>query len=399
MVTLQKIDEWLKEVEARPESASLIVKFIAERLRELSARNEELLAENILLQSGEQVAEYKQRIEHLEYQLELLKRRYAIGDDALIEMGTLPAWDTSISLLVYNAKAWVIKIDLDLTEDHGEGLSGVLSREFISSEEAPRLLGVSAREELLFLFTSGRVSTHPVTDIPGVPKDGQWEMAQAALPQEIHAGERLAALVPVGPLPVSDFFLQVSRRGCIKKTMTSMAQTVLSNHFLGKGIVQKADQPFELAFGRKGELLVLVTWEGNVLGLDLDGLSYAVEERIKLTATDHVVSACIIHPDETLLVLTQTGKVLQRTYDSFRPVRSLQSKGQPLIPPPRREQGVRAIGALPVRETDRVVILHSDGKLTLHQARELTGAGALLTNSSLLAFTGFPAPGVESKRP
>jgi hypothetical protein len=42
-----KIDEWMKEAEARPESAVTIVKLVSKRLRELTERNEELLTENI----------------------------------------------------------------------------------------------------------------------------------------------------------------------------------------------------------------------------------------------------------------------------------------------------------------------------------------------------------------
>jgi len=62
-----KIDEWVIEAETRPESASLIVKLIAKRLRELTERNEELLAENIALQNGTRVEEYQKRIVHLEF--------------------------------------------------------------------------------------------------------------------------------------------------------------------------------------------------------------------------------------------------------------------------------------------------------------------------------------------
>jgi predicted RNase H-like nuclease (RuvC/YqgF family) len=71
-----KIDEWMKEAEERPESAVMIVRLIARRLRELTERDEELLAENIALQNGTRVEEYQKRIAHLEYQLDLLKRRF-----------------------------------------------------------------------------------------------------------------------------------------------------------------------------------------------------------------------------------------------------------------------------------------------------------------------------------
>ena len=62
-----KIDEWMKEAEARPESAITIVKLISRRLRELTERNEELLAENIALENGTRVEEFQKRITHVEY--------------------------------------------------------------------------------------------------------------------------------------------------------------------------------------------------------------------------------------------------------------------------------------------------------------------------------------------
>jgi predicted RNase H-like nuclease (RuvC/YqgF family) len=84
----KKIDEWMKEAEERPESAVTIVKLIARRLRELTERNEELLAENIALQNGTRVEEYQKRIAHLEYQLDLLKRRFGVDDISAAELPT-----------------------------------------------------------------------------------------------------------------------------------------------------------------------------------------------------------------------------------------------------------------------------------------------------------------------
>ena len=98
-----KIDEWIKEAETRPESASLIVKLIAKRLRELTERNEELLAENIALQNGTRVEEYQQRIVHLEYQLGLLKRRFGRDDISLVEPAPDSVETSTLNLLVYNA--------------------------------------------------------------------------------------------------------------------------------------------------------------------------------------------------------------------------------------------------------------------------------------------------------
>ena len=75
MTFSEKIDEWIKEAETRPGSALMVLKLVAGRMRDLTERNEEILAENISLQDGSRVLEYQKRIAYLEFQLDLLKRQ------------------------------------------------------------------------------------------------------------------------------------------------------------------------------------------------------------------------------------------------------------------------------------------------------------------------------------
>ena len=73
MVDRQKIISWIKEIEQRPSSATLILNYIGNRLEELTSRNEELQAEIFALQSGNRVEEYENKIAHLQYQIDLFK--------------------------------------------------------------------------------------------------------------------------------------------------------------------------------------------------------------------------------------------------------------------------------------------------------------------------------------
>src|SRR6266540_5195326 len=151
-----KIDEWMKEAETRPESAVMIVKLVAKRLRELTDRNEELLAENIALQNGTRVEEYQKRIAHLEYQLDLLKRRFGADESLLAELPTASLETSTLSLLIYNTygKIFRIEINSDLRA------LGRIADETLQNSEQPRLLAIPSNEEILLLFTSGRVSTY-----------------------------------------------------------------------------------------------------------------------------------------------------------------------------------------------------------------------------------------------
>ena len=382
-----KIDEWMKEAETRPESAVTIVKLVAKRLRELTERNEELLTENIALQNGTRVEEYQKRIAHLEYQLDLLKRRFGADESLLAELPTTSMETSTLSLLVYNIYGRIFRLEMDAQVQE----LGRIADETLQNSEQPRLLAIPSNEEVLLLFTSGRVSTCAVNTISTVETGNAWTWDKAALPDEPRAGEFLACVMPISRLPLSDFFLQVSRRGCVKKTMTSMAQSILGNHYLGKGALQKSDQPFDATLCQKKDLLGFVTLEGKLLGLDVNELSYSAEERIKLTASDYVIASFVPHAEESMLFVTQTGKVIHREQGSLELSKSPLAKGQALIPPGRLEQGVRFIGAASVRDADRIAVLDSKGNLNVHTAESIAGSGSIEAEGVILSIGVIPA--------
>jgi len=390
-----KIDEWMKEAEERPESAVTIVKLVARRLRELTERDEELLAENIALQNGTRVEEYQKRIAHLEYQLELIKRRFGVDEGTLVELPAQPVESYTRNLLLYNAQGRIFRVELDAEANE----LGRITGDMVTHHEPPRILALPSNEEVLLLYTSGRVSTYQVSDIPLVEIGGAWEWSQAALPDEPRAGEMLACVTPFSHLPLSDFFLQISRRGCVKKTMTSMAQSILGNHYIGKGALQKSDQPLDLMLSHKKDRAIFATYEGKVIAFDVDDLSYATEERIRLSATDYVIASFTTHTEDSLLFVTQTGKVIHRESKSIETSKSSTAKGQALIPPSRLEQGVRFMGATSVRDSDSVVVLDASGRLKLLDAGSMTGAGSIEAEGLILSIGLIQAEGGKTASP
>jgi DNA gyrase/topoisomerase IV subunit A len=406
-----KIDEWITEAETRPASALMILKLVANRLRDLSERNEQLLAENIALQDGTRAEETQKRIAHLEYQLDLLKRRLG-GDQAALLLEQAPVEAAAPTLLIYNAHGRILRLNVDPST--GSPVPAVLAQagqvpaqtnlgrilgELAPEDELPRILCVAAHEEVLLLFTSGRISTRAVSEIPAMQSGADWSWDQAALPDEPHAGERLACLMPLSRLALADFFLQGSRRGCIKKTLVSLAQSVLDNRYLGRGALQKADQPCEALLCSKKDRFALVTYEGRLLGLDIDALSYAAEERIKLETSDYVIAAFVPGPEQSILCLTQNGKIVQRESGFLDLARSPSTRGQAMIPPSRLDQGTRFVGAAAVRDDDQIVVLDAEGRLTLHLAGEAAGAGSVRTSGAALALGVIPAAKRGTQQP
>jgi len=393
VVNPDTIEQWIKEAASRPMYSGLIIQYIALRLNELSARNEELAAENIALQSGAKVEEYERRIVHLEYQLELIRRQF--GGQAGVELPGKPAdaqvKPETLSLLLYDGSGRVLRLGFEPKSLHNGQLLGRLAGDLLTPD-APRLLAVPATEELLFIFTSGRVASLALEAIPLVQPSGDdllWDWEQAAVPSEPNAGERLACLAPIGRMAVAECFVQVSRKGCVKKIRAGMGQTILANHYIGAGVRLPPDQTFKLLLCANDSLLALATFEGYVQCVGVKNLPPSVEEALRLESSDHLVDAFTPISGQDILAITQPGKAVHWTAERLEVGSSYRTRGQALFSASRREQGVRVVAAASVNPDDWGAALHRSGRLSLHAVEDILRSGALPVEDELLAFTFF----------
>lgn len=391
MITSEKIDEWLQEVQERPESAPLVLQYIANRLRDLTTRNEELRAENIALLTGKRVEEYEQRIAYLEYQLDLLKRQLngeAITVEGLPAPGGAqqkPVTDL-VNIFVFDNHARVLRTSLLSDQLVNGGTIGRIGPNPAKSAEEYRLLVTPPSEELLFIFDSGRIATLPATSIPLTP-DLDW--GRAGIPAEPRSSERLVCLAPISRLAFSEYLVQTSRRGFVKKIRSGMARSILANHYIGSGVKQPADRSFDLVLCSGEDRLALASQAGYLLLLDVKNLPFSIEEAMRLEPTDHMVAAFVAPAEQSVLAMTQWGKVIHLTEDRLNPVANMRTKGQALFSQQRRQKGARLVSAASISEDDWGVALHLDGELTLHEIRVICDVGAIEAQSDLLAFATF----------
>ena len=309
MITPEKIEEWLHEVEERPSAGLLIIQYIAGRLRELAGRNEALLDENIELRSGRKVEEYEARIANLEYQVELLKRQ--LGGAAL---DTSPITDAALpvapaSLLIYAPNGKALRVEMDSTDPES---AAILSR-FPAGDAAPdvtlSLLATVSQEELLFVFDSGRAVTRPVSAIP--PASGTLDWAQAFF-QEPRGSEELAAVIPVGRMSLYDTVIQTSRRGYVKKLRESFFESCIAKGFVGSGVKLPADKTLNFILCNKADRFIMLSQEGYLFSMEANNLPVTIDEALRLSASDHIVAAFVVGQKPSVLIVTQNGRVIHR---------------------------------------------------------------------------------------
>ncbi len=417
MFTPEKIEEWIKEAEERPASAPVIIQFIGNRLRDLMQRNEELVTENIALMTDKRVEEYEQRIAHLEYQLDLLKRQFGGDLSAALEAGAdKAALAGSLSLLVYSVEGRVLRLAADLAAAAERPRLGQLQG-LNSGSEPPRLLAAAPGDELLLVFSSGRVATLPAGSLPPARPDenGAVDWSKAAIPEEPRAGETLVCVAPITRFALAEYILQASRRGYVKKIRAQMAQSILANHYIGTGVKANTDRTFALALSGKDDRLVLVSQEGYLQCLDVRKLSFSIEEAMRLNPSDHLTAAFPIAgldaaaesagaeagaegAARSVVVMTQVGKAVHWLESDIETSTSTKVRGQSVFSAQRRGQGVRVIGAAALRAGDWVAALDSGGELALYPAQDLLARGTLPAAGELLAFAAFSGAGKKNSK-
>jgi DNA gyrase/topoisomerase IV subunit A len=386
LVTHEKIEEWVKEVEERPSSAPTIIRYIANRLSELSRRNEELLADNIGLRTEKKVDEFTSKIANLEYQVNLLKRQFDGVPNFEIKNPAI-ARPNSANLILYNNQGQIFKcVVLIDSLVAGNPVAMFQDAQSWASHEMPRFLVTHAQEELMLIFDSGRTAAISVEALP--ERDAQSLNWQNALLREPRSGEQLTAVVPIAKMGLYDYALQISRRGFAKKIMESSFESFLNNNFIGPGIKAQPDKPFGMAFARKEDSLVLISQEGLILSMDVGRLPFAVEEILQLSPSDHLEAIFTVakstpgapaagEPAPTLLVITEGGKVVNREISWIESASSFRSRGQALFSKDKRSAGVRIAGGGLAGHSDWGFALHTDGSFTCHKVGDLVASGSL----------------------
>ena len=398
MITPEKIEEWIREVEERPSSASLIIRFIGNRLLDLSKWNEELQTENLALRAGVKVEDYEERIANLEYQAELLKRQ--LGGEVVLPQR--PSQDTAsagraqknFNLLIYQSQGQALRIEKPFSDLVSGEKIGNFVGEVAPAQLPLRLLAVLSHEELLFTFDSGRTVAMPVTAIPVINPDLlDW---QASFLQPPLGTEELAFIQPVARMALADFCIQISRKGCVKKIKEALFETYLGKSYIGTGIKSPPDKTCDLVFSGKNDNLVLVSKGGFLICLEIDPLPTTIEEVLRLNITDHIITAFAIpasgQSETYLLFVTENGKVIQRQRNWLGVASSFKTKGQSLFSQDRRDAGVLVIGAALASDEDWGIALRSDGHIIVRKIGEIIGSGTILSrepNISLLGFTTF----------
>jgi len=381
LTTRSSLEDWIREIDERPESAPSIIRAIANRLIELEKSNETLQAENIALKIENKVEEYETKITNLEYQIELLSRQVQQAPPPSVE---------GKELLIFNHNNQVLRE----TVAEPRGLySGQIIAHFSEGstlhEKGVYLKSFDSTEEILLIFDTGHVVAIPVSSLPSVPgEEMDWNHAYQEDPDSI---EELVNILPISRLPLYEYCVQISRRGFAKRMPAKSFNTYIAQKNIGTGIRQQPDKPFNIILCNAEDTFVIVSKEGYIVSMTVDRLPFAIESIINLGTNDYIVASFVFRENTSLLIVTKDGKIVHRDTNWLTTANSFRTQGQSIFSRKVRERGTQVIAATPIEPGDWGVCLTGNGQIMAFEIEDTLNQGSIQMRNedSLLAFTLF----------
>ncbi len=368
MIRKSDVQWWILEARKYPESASVAIEFLADRLAQLDAENEQLRNELLRLRqgaptetSGGQVQALRQKIDKLEY---LLKSQAATEPVAVLLAERLQ----SARIL--------------LSEVQRLSRTGERSLDGRATLTLRCLLVVRPHEELLLVTSQGRGKRQLVPDLPPLGDDGRWPTSASPWLRE---GERLCIAATTSEPP--RFWTIATRRGYVQRFVrAALEREIEEGDPLLQGLLQH-DEPSAIVDGDRGDLVVFTRW-GYATRFAHRSIDVRGSLAMELESGDGMVAAISLPEDREILIVTAAG------YGTRRHSEQLPARAKPGASGKRMIRARDVLGAFPYTGQDSVLFLTFSGKLVLVGTGGMTPQDRLGRGQELCDLERDPAVAV-----
>lgn len=368
MIRKSDVQWWILEARKYPESASIAIEFLAERLAQLDAENEQLRNELLRLRQGVtadtgsgQVQALRHKVERLEY---LLKSQSATEPVAVL-----------LSEELQSARVLLSEVQR-ICRTGGRSLD---SRAMLA---LCCLLAVRPHEELLLITSHGRGTKQLVPDLAPLGDDGRWPVAPSPW---LRGGERLCVAAPTSEPP--RFWTIATRRGYVQRFVRAAFEREMEQGDpLLQGLLQH-DEPSAIVDGDRGDLVVLTRW-GYATRFAHRAIDVQGSLALQLDTGDELVATLSLSEDRDMLIVTAAG------YGVRRPSAQLPARAKPGGSGKRMIRAHDVLGAFPYTGEDSLLFLTSTGKLVLVDTGDIPAEERLGQGHELCDLEHDPAVAV-----
>jgi len=284
----------------------------------------------------------------------------------------------------------------------GKGVIGMTTREGETEQDkdfVEHLFTASTHDYLMFFTNTGRVYVERVHEIPDMGRAAKGRSIANLL--ELKEGEKVAAMIRVlsktnenredVTWEQSGELFFATQQGTVKKTALSDFANVRKGGIIaitidqGDTLIDVKQTRGSVAGGDEGDDVVLITRDGMSIRFSESdvrsmGRAAAGVKGITLAPGDAVVALAVVVPDAALLVAGENGIGKRTSFDEYlvqgesgTRKQSRGGKGRITMKVGEKTGGV--IGALPVRDTDEIMLITVGGQMVRTFVKDIREAG------------------------
>jgi DNA gyrase subunit A len=278
----------------------------------------------------------------------------------------------------------------------GKGVIGMATREGATEADEDfieHLFTASTHDHLMCFTNTGRVYVLRVHEVPDMGRAAKGRSIANLL--ELKQGETIAALIRIEARNGDNegetwtqpgFLFFATRQGTVKKTALSDFANVRAGGIIAIGIEQ-GDALIDVKLTSGQDQVVLITHGGMSIRFSEDdvramGRPAAGVRGINVETGDVVVALAVVVKDATLLVVGENGIGKRTPFDmtmedgTVEQIYRLQSRGgKGIITMKTTEKTGGVVGALPVSESDEIMVITAGGQMVRTFVKDIREAG------------------------
>jgi len=291
----------------------------------------------------------------------------------------IPDEDAIISI---SRDGYIKRVSMDSYRQQRRGGKGV-SNTLKPDDEPAHLFQVSTHHYILFFTDRGRVYRLKGYEIP---ETGRYAKGMPVINYiAIESGERVTATVSVKDITGDGYLTMITKYGEIKRTPLASFTNIRSTGIIAFDI-EEGDELGWVLKSRGTDDIIIITRNGQSIRFSEKGVTSRSRaaggmKAMTLRPGDEIVSADIVRPDASLLVVGENGYGKRTPLSDYRP----QGRGgMGILTMNVTAKTGHIVGAETVEEDDRLLVMTSTGKAIRIRVKDIRTVGRIAQGVKLI---------------
>ena len=305
------------------------------------------------------------------------KRRTEIVADEVEQINIEDLIKPEEMVILISNKGFVKRVPVSAYRSQGRGGKGSNSASLLEDDYLDQLFVANTHDHLLFISSEGKAYWLKVHEIPEASRAARGAHIKGLL--AISPNEEITAIVDFSDFSEQEYLLMGTLRGVVKKVATNDFVNAKTRGIIAINL-DEGDRLVSACLTHGEDEVVLITRKGQALRMtekDVRAMGRASRGvcGIKLENADELTAMLRVSADQKMLVLTEYGYGKRVEFNNFNP-HSRATHGQMIYS--SEEKTGEIVGAITVLDSDDVVVITSQGK-TLKLAADsvsIQGKGA-----------------------